>query len=114
MAKLKARIPSGAGIPSDRSRRDKAFVGSSFRVAMPSGYDVYFAERHTEHAQARTPARDCSDHRLRQRGRHVVLRGKLPRRARVALPRLLRARGEARGTDQPAPSRWPERPLQAC
>jgi len=47
-AKLKARIPTGASIPSDRASHDKAFVGSSFRVVMPSGYDVYFAERHTD------------------------------------------------------------------
>lgn len=45
-AKLKVRVPSGASVPSDRAGFDEKFVGSYFRVVMPSGYDVLFAERH--------------------------------------------------------------------
>ena len=45
-AKARLRIPKGASIAADRAGRDPAFAGSYFRVLMPSGYDVYFAERH--------------------------------------------------------------------
>jgi hypothetical protein len=45
-ADLKVRIPSGATVPADRAGHDAKFAGSFFRVVMPSGYDVLFAERH--------------------------------------------------------------------
>lgn len=45
-AKARLRIPKGASIPADRAGRDETFARSYFRVLMPSGYDVYFAERH--------------------------------------------------------------------
>jgi hypothetical protein len=45
-AKIKLRVPSGATVPDDRAGHDGSFAGSYFRVLMPSGYDVYFAERH--------------------------------------------------------------------
>ncbi len=45
-ADLKVRVPSGAAVPADRAGHDAKFAGSFFRVVMPSGYDVLFAERH--------------------------------------------------------------------
>lgn len=45
-AKVKLRVPSGAAVPDDRAGHDGSFAGSYLRVVMPSGYDVYFAERH--------------------------------------------------------------------
>ncbi len=45
-AKVKVRIPSGATVPAELAGRDAKFAGSFFRVLMPSGYDVLFAERH--------------------------------------------------------------------
>ena len=45
-AKLKVRVPSGATVPAELAGRDAKFAGSFFRVLMPSGYDVLFAERH--------------------------------------------------------------------
>lgn len=45
-ANLKVRIPSGATVPADRAGQEAKFAGSFFRVVMPSGYDVLFAERH--------------------------------------------------------------------
>lgn len=45
-AKLVVRIPTGATTPADRAGFDDKFVGAYFRVMMPSGYDVLFAERH--------------------------------------------------------------------
>jgi hypothetical protein len=44
-AKLSVKIPQGASIIEDRSGADEAFAGSFFRVKMPSGYDLYFAEQ---------------------------------------------------------------------
>jgi hypothetical protein len=43
-AKLSVKIPKGATIPEDKAGADEAFAGSFFRVKMPSGYDLYFAE----------------------------------------------------------------------
>jgi hypothetical protein len=43
---VKVRIPSGATVPAELAGRDAKFAGSFFRVLMPSGYDVLFAERH--------------------------------------------------------------------
>ncbi len=45
-AKVRLRIPKGASVPANRTGREPTFAGSYFRVLMPSGYDVYFAERH--------------------------------------------------------------------
>jgi hypothetical protein len=45
-ANVKIRVPTGATVPADRAGRDTKFAGSYFRVVMPSGTDVYFAERH--------------------------------------------------------------------
>jgi len=45
-AKLVVRIPTGATAPAERAGFDDKFVGAYFRVMMPSGYDVLFAERH--------------------------------------------------------------------
>lgn len=45
-AKVKLRVPSGATVPTENAGHDGSFAGSYFRVVMPSGYDVYFAERH--------------------------------------------------------------------
>ena len=45
-AEVKVRIPRGATVPADRAGHDAKFAGSFFRVVMPSGYDVLFAERH--------------------------------------------------------------------
>jgi hypothetical protein len=44
-AKLSVKIPQGATIAEDKAGADKAFAGSYFRVKMPSGYDLYFAEQ---------------------------------------------------------------------
>lgn len=44
-AKLSVKIPKGASILEDKSGADEAFAGSYFRVKMPSGYDLYFAEQ---------------------------------------------------------------------
>jgi hypothetical protein len=45
-ANLRVRVPSGATVPAALAGRDAKFAGSFFRVVMPSGYDVLFAERH--------------------------------------------------------------------
>lgn len=45
-ANVKVRIPSGATVPAEYAGHDAKFAGSFFRVLMPSGYDVLFAERH--------------------------------------------------------------------
>lgn len=45
-AKLAVKLPPGATIREDASGRDPSFAGSYFRVKMPSGYDLYFAEHH--------------------------------------------------------------------
>lgn len=44
-AKLSVKIPKGATIAEDKAGADDAFAGSYFRVKMPSGYDLYFAEQ---------------------------------------------------------------------
>lgn len=43
-AKLSVKVPKGASIADDKAGADDAFAGSRFRVKMPSGYDLYFAE----------------------------------------------------------------------
>lgn len=43
-AKLSVKIPKGATIADDKAGAEDAFAGSYFRVKMPSGYDLYFAE----------------------------------------------------------------------
>jgi hypothetical protein len=48
-AKLSVRIPKGASISDDNAGDDK-FAGSFFRVKMPSGYDLLFAEHHGKDA----------------------------------------------------------------
>jgi hypothetical protein len=45
-ANVKVRIPSGATVPAEHAGHDAKFAGSFFRVVLPSGYDVLFAERH--------------------------------------------------------------------
>lgn len=45
-ADIKVRVPSGATVPPDHAGHDAKFAGSFFRVVMPSGYDVLFADRH--------------------------------------------------------------------
>jgi hypothetical protein len=45
-ANVKVRVPSGATVPAEHAGHDAKFAGSFFRVLMPSGYDVLFAERH--------------------------------------------------------------------
>lgn len=45
-ANVKVRVPSGATVPAGHAGHDAKFAGSFFRVLMPSGYDVLFAERH--------------------------------------------------------------------
>ena len=45
-AKATVHLPKGASVPPERAGRDPTFAGSYFRVLMPSGYDVYFAEHH--------------------------------------------------------------------
>jgi hypothetical protein len=45
-AKVAFRIPDGAAVDEDRAGHDESFAGTRFRVTMPSGYDVLFAERH--------------------------------------------------------------------
>lgn len=49
-AKLAVRVPKGATVPNDRAGHDASFAGSYFRVKMPSGYDLYFAEHHGSEA----------------------------------------------------------------
>lgn len=44
-AKLAVRIPEGASVADDAAGHDPSFAGSWFRVKMPSGYDIYFAEQ---------------------------------------------------------------------
>lgn len=58
-AKLVVRIPTGATAPADRAGFDDKFVGAYFRVVMPSGYDVLFAERH-----GASPTTDITTERL--------------------------------------------------
>ncbi|MDB5213628.1 MAG: hypothetical protein JWO86_1555 [Myxococcaceae bacterium] len=45
-ANVKIRVPSGATVPAEHAGHDAKFAGSFFRVVLPSGYDVLFAERH--------------------------------------------------------------------
>lgn len=74
-AKLKVRIPNGASVPDDRAGHDGTFAGSYFRVVMPSGYDVYFAERHG--AAAPDIAAEKLAFRARTKGKGVFLYGAL-------------------------------------
>jgi hypothetical protein len=43
-AKLSVKVPKGAIVSEDKAGADEAFAGSWFRVKMPSGYDLLFAE----------------------------------------------------------------------
>ena len=43
-AKLVVKIPKGASLIEGKAGADDAFAGSYFRVKMPSGYDLFFAE----------------------------------------------------------------------
>lgn len=45
-AKLSVKIPKGASIPDDKAGVDDTYAGSYFRIKMPGGYDLYFAEHH--------------------------------------------------------------------
>jgi hypothetical protein len=45
-AKVALHVPEGSKVPRDRSAYEESFAGRSFRVVLPSGYDVLFAERH--------------------------------------------------------------------
>jgi hypothetical protein len=49
-AKVRFRVPEGAEAKDEHAGHDDAFAGSRFRVTMPSGYDVLFAERHADPA----------------------------------------------------------------
>jgi hypothetical protein len=45
-AGVAVQLPDGATVPQELAGHDLAFAGAYFRVVMPSGYDLYFAEQH--------------------------------------------------------------------
>jgi hypothetical protein len=72
-AKVKLRVPGGATVPSDRAGHDAKFAGSFFRVVLPSGYDVYFAERHGSADAGADVTAEKLAFRARTKGKGVFL-----------------------------------------